>query len=48
VSDVDKSIADAPMPTAQTLRRRQSIPFQVLRFISFNLRMLKMVTRAHH
>ena len=48
MSEVERSIADAPLPTTKTLRRRKSVPFQVLRFMAFNLRMLKMVTRAHH
>jgi hypothetical protein len=43
-----ESIAQAPLPTKRTLRARRSIPRQALRFVAFNLRMLKMVTRAHH
>ncbi|MDA8102665.1 MAG: hypothetical protein M0Z34_06855 [Nitrospiraceae bacterium] len=41
-------IAEAPLPTAGTLRARKSLPRQVLRFIAFNLRMLKMVRMGHH
>ena len=48
MSDVDRSIAEAPLPTAGTLRRRKSLFYQVTRFAAFNLRMMKMVTRAHH
>ena len=48
MSDVDRSIADAPLPTARTLRRRKSLPYQITRFVAFNFRMMKMVTRAHH
>jgi hypothetical protein len=48
MSDVDRSIADAPLPTARTLRRRKSLAYQATRFAAFNFRMLKMVTRAHH
>ena len=48
MSDVDRSIAEAPLPTVRTLRRRKSLLFQTLRFAAFNLRMMKMVTRAHH
>jgi hypothetical protein len=48
MSDVDRGIADAPLPTARTLRRRKSLLYQVTRFMAFNLRMMKMVTRAHH
>jgi hypothetical protein len=48
MSDVDRSIAEAPLPTAGTLRRRKSLFYQATRFVAFNLRMMKMVTRAHH
>ncbi len=47
-SEVDRSIAEAPLPTKGTLRRRKRLGYQVTRFIAFNFRMLKMVTRAHH
>jgi hypothetical protein len=47
-SEVDRSIAEAPLPTKGTLRRRRSLGYQVTRFVAFNFRMLKMVTRAHH
>ncbi len=48
MSDVDRSIAEAPLPTVKTLRRRKSLGYQATRFIAFNFRMMKMVTRAHH
>ena len=48
MSDVDRNIAEAPLPTAGTLRRRKSLFYQATRFVAFNLRMMKMVTRAHH
>jgi hypothetical protein len=48
MSDVDRSIADAPLPTAGTLRRRKSLSYQATRFVAFNWRMMKMVTSAHH
>jgi hypothetical protein len=48
MSDVERSIADAPLPTKGTLRRRKSLVFQATRFVAFNFRMMKMVTRAHH
>ena len=48
MSDVDRSIAEAPLPTAGTLRRRKSRFYQATRFVAFNFRMMKMVTRAHH
>ena len=40
-------IAAAPLPTARTLRRRRSIPLQLWRFGTINLRMLRMVRKAH-
>jgi hypothetical protein len=40
-------IAEAPLPTPRTLRRRRSIPLQLWRFGQINLRMLRMVRRAH-
>ena len=43
----DDRIAAAPLPTARTLRRRRSIPVQLWRFGQINLRMLRMVHRAH-
>jgi hypothetical protein len=48
MSDVERSIAEAPLPTARTLRTRKSLSYQAMRFAVFNFRMLKMVTRAHH
>jgi hypothetical protein len=48
MSDVERSIAEAPLPTSRTLRARKSLSYQVMRFVAFNYRMLKMVTRAHH
>jgi hypothetical protein len=43
-----ESIAQAPLPTKRTLRARKSIPRQLVRFAVFNVRMLKMVAKAHH
>jgi hypothetical protein len=40
-------IAAAPLPTPRTLRRRSSIPLQLWRFGQINLRMLRMVRKAH-
>ncbi len=44
VADLSK----APMPTQQTLRRRQSIPLQLSRFVVFNARIMRMVRKGHH
>jgi len=43
----DDRIAAAPLPTRRTLRRRSSIPLQLWRFGQINLRMLRMVRKAH-
>ena len=43
----DERIASAPLPTKQTLRRRTSVPVQLVRFVSMNVRILRMVFMAH-
>jgi hypothetical protein len=43
----DERIAAAPLPTRKTLRRRTSLPIQLWRFAWINLRMLRMVHKAH-
>ena len=48
MDDATKNIASAPLPTAQTLRRRTSPFFQVWRFAALNLRMLTMITKGSH
>lgn len=40
-------LSRAPMPTAKTLRRRQSIPLQLSRFVVFNVRIMRMVRKGH-
>jgi hypothetical protein len=47
IDTADDRIAAAPLPTARTLRRRGSIPLQLWRFGKINLRMLRMVRKAH-
>ena len=50
-SPADLPVADvsvAPLPTQQTLRRRQSIPVQAGRFAVFNARIMRMVLKGHH
>ena len=44
VADLSRS----PLPTRNTLRRRQSLILQFVRFVRFDLRILRMVTKAHH
>jgi hypothetical protein len=46
----DQPVADlsgAPMPTAQTLRRRRNLAYQATRFVAFNSRIMRMVLRGH-
>lgn len=44
VADLSRS----PMPTAKTLRRRQSLILQFFRFVAFDLRIMRMVLKGHH
>ena len=48
MDDADQRIADAPLPTEAALRARSSLPYQAVRFVAFNLRMLRMVRKGHH
>lgn len=40
-------LSGAPLPTEATLKRRRSVPYQAMRFASFNMRMLRMVLKGH-
>ena len=40
-------LGGAPLPTAATLRRRASVPFQLTRFVAFNVRILRMAAKGH-
>jgi len=49
--DSDQPVLDlsaAPLPTEQTLKKRQSLPIQLIRFATFNLRILRMVIAGRH
>ncbi len=50
-SDVDartaERIADAPLPTRATLRRRQNLLVQFWRFIRINLKMSRIIFSGH-
>ena len=37
----------APMPTPRTIRARTLLPYQVYRFGTINVKMLKMIRRSH-
>lgn len=41
-------LSRAPLPTAATLRHRSSVPFQLSRFVAFNVRILRMAAKGHH
>ncbi len=43
VADLSK----APLPTEDTLRKRQSIPLQLTRFAAYNVRIMRMVIKGH-
>ncbi len=43
VADLSK----APLPTDDTLRKRQSIPLQLVRFAAYNVRIMRMVVKGH-
>lgn len=42
------TIAQAPLPTPETLKARNSLLVQGYRFAAINVRMLKMVMKGHH
>lgn len=46
--DAERAIAAAPLPTPQTLRARQSVLFQALRFVILNVRIMRMVFKGNH
>jgi hypothetical protein len=47
MDSVDDRIAAAPLPTRATLKKRTSLPVQLVRFALINLRMLRMVRKGH-
>ncbi len=48
MDNANASIAAAPLPTGQTLRRRKNLLFQLWRFAAINVRMLTMITKGSH
>jgi hypothetical protein len=40
-------IADAPLPTRTTLRRRQNLLIQFWRFTRINLKMMRIIMNGH-
>lgn len=47
MDEADEKITVAPLPTPKTLRQRRSLPLQLWRFAWINVRMLRMVFKAH-
>lgn len=51
VEGADSPVLDlskAPMPTEATLKARHSLPMQFLKFVGFDLRIMRMVLKGHH
>ncbi len=44
---IAQRIAEAPLPTPRTLKRRQNLFIQFLRFVAHNLRIMRMVIKGH-
>lgn len=44
----NESIARAPLPTEKTLKQRNNLFIQFMRFCSINVRMIKMIRKGHH
>nr|NLI51696.1 hypothetical protein [Propionibacterium sp.] len=40
-------VSTAPLPTQRTLKMRRNIPFQLVRFVAFDLRIMRMVLKGH-
>jgi len=47
-ADPIADLSKAPLPTARTLKARQNIFGQFLRFVAFDLRIMRMVIKGHH
>jgi hypothetical protein len=44
----NESIARAPLPTAKTLKQRQNLFMQSMRFLAINIKMIRMIRKGHH
>ncbi len=47
MDNADKDIANAPLPTEATVRKRTNLVIQAWRFSAINLRMMKMIKKGH-
>ncbi len=45
MDDTEANIANAPLPTAKTLRARKNLFIQFGRFLAINTKMLKIIRR---
>ena len=45
---VTESIASAPLPTEKTLKMRRNLPYQAVRFLAINVKMIRIIARGHH
>ncbi|MFZ0530441.1 MAG: hypothetical protein WAL91_07895 [Propionicimonas sp.] len=41
-------LSKAPLPTQKTLKARRNLFLQFLRFVAFDLRIMRMVVKGHH
>jgi hypothetical protein len=48
MDNTQAEIERAPLPTARTLRARQSLLVQIGRFVAINLKMAKIIRKEHH
>jgi hypothetical protein len=44
----DRAIAAAPLPTDRTIRARQNLLVQAVRFVILNIRIMRMVLKGNH
>lgn len=47
MDNVNEQIARAPLPTSRTLRRRNNLAIQAVRFVALNARIMRMVLNGH-
>jgi hypothetical protein len=47
MDNAEASIAQAPLPTAKTVRSRTNLLVQAWRFTAINVRMVKMIRKGH-
>ncbi len=47
IGNIDARIAQAPLPTQGTLKRRQNLPYQVYRGAALMMHIMRMVIKGH-